>query len=736
MDGTPITHRNRTIAIRILLGMCVAFPIPMTSPKGMGAEPPRFQLDSHSGSLIPITLAAAGTETTNSTPRVSHARPTVVRPRANVIDAKRSPMVAMLSPQSPTPSPVPPQPGTAARKGAVSVEQALATKGSVTFRQTPLSEVVFLLSELWHINIVAGEGVTGEVNGSFHDTPLREVLAAALTASGYSYRKTGNSLVVLPADQIGSDAPEFVSETILLPPSLRGDDSTLEAARLLLSERGQLQRVGERAVLVLDERPRVDRIRQLFKDLTPVSQPIQTPAGQSNSLPAVSLENGIAYFTPQFTEAEEMAEPLQLALGEGTIVAAYPEENRIMVKGTAEELRLASQAIQQLDRPRPQVRITAMIYDVGLADLEQLGINWFRDVRAIANGRNELLADVTESVHHALSFASDLTTTGGTSVGIKTITDKFGAGVFLEALNSTAEAKLLADPSITVADRSQASIRIVRKIPIVGSNPIENSNAVFTQTEFEEAGVILNVMPRISRDGTIELKVQPEYSVVAEITTTGPVIDSRTADTTVRVSNGQMFVLGGLRQKSVIESVRGIPYLKDMKHFGKLFRAHDTEVRESELIVFLRPEIITPCDFGQPRQQRAACVASTLLDEIPYAEPGPMIPCCKDPYCPNHHPCPRINGGSRSLEMLGGNGLHPMQGLSGIMTHDVIPNTTSAVPTVIDTPTPARQWSVATPPGSPEEASEIVTPSSEAQVEELYPPIHIDPRVLTGESSR
>lgn len=83
-------------------------------------------------------------------------------------------------------------------------------------------------------------------------------------------------------------------------------------------------------------------------------------------------ESGIAYYSPQFTDAEQMAEPLQAALGESVVVAVYPEENRIMIKGSPEDLRIASQAIQQLNVPRAQIRITAMIYDVSLGELDQL----------------------------------------------------------------------------------------------------------------------------------------------------------------------------------------------------------------------------------------------------------------------------------------------------------------------------------------------------------------------------
>ncbi len=618
----------------------------------------------------------------------SNPTATLVKPHARLIAADKSPFVATLSvatvnAESTDVASVPNDnaPSAAATSAAVrdqwnprgqtaeslgdtvrSVDEALQARGTVSFRKTPISEVVFLLSELWHINIVAGENVSGEVSGTFHDAPLSEVLAAVLTSSGYSYRTTGSSLVVLPADQIGINDPSFVSDTLVLPTSLRDDASTLEAAQMLLSERGQLKKIGTDLVLVIDQPDRIERVRNLFQSLSPSaagqnSASAVTPTVTSAGAPIAMLA-GISYFSPQYTEAVELAEPLRVALGDQVIVAVYPQENRIMVKGTPQNLQLAAEIIDQLDKPRQQVRITAMIYDVGLTELERLGVNWSRDVRGLANGRNEFLPNVTESVNSFTAAASDLTTSGVTSVGIRTITNSLEASVFLEALDTSSEAKLLADPSITVGDRRQASIKIVREIPIVGANPVNNSNAVFTQTEFKEAGVILNVMPRISRDGTIEMNVQPEYSVVAEITATGPVIDSRTAETYVRVANGQIFVLGGLRQKSIIESKRGIPYLRDIKYIGVLFRSHNSEVRESELIVFLKPEIITPCYAGSGREQVAARVATNQLDAIPYASECPQTECCKDSYCPNHHPRPRINAGSIGLPLIGEDGLY------------------------------------------------------------------------------
>ena len=356
----------------------------------------------------------------------------------------------------------------------------------------------------------------------------------------------------------------------------------------------------------------------------------------------------MAYFSLQYVEVRELSEPLQQALGPSVTLAIFPEENRLLVRGTATEVALARDIIDQIDRPRAQVRITALIYDVALAELRRIGLNWNRDVRGIIDVGSEGIAAQESTVSDFFASSGDLLT-GNTSIGLRTIRDGHAAGALLDCLNSTSESKLLADPSITVGDRHEASIRIVERIPIITANPVQNSNAVFTQTQFEEAGVILSVLPRISRDGTIEMDVQPEYSVLKEITQSGPRIDSRTAETTVRMRDGEMFVLGGLRQKTIVETVTGIPYLKDVRYLGRLFRGHNTEVRESELIVFLKPEIVTDCTGIRPRESQAYRVGNEYLDRIPYAENMPLTPCCRDGDCPNHHPSPRINPGSEGL---------------------------------------------------------------------------------------
>ena len=139
------------------------------------------------------------------------------------------------------------------------------------------------------------------------------------------------------------------------------------------------------------------------------------------------------------------------------------------------------------------------------------------------------------------------------------------------------------------------------------------------------------------------MKVTPSFSVLTGFNDGQPIIDSREATTKVRIANGQTLVIGGLRQRRETENARGVPGVKNWKHVGALFRDHDTSVRESELLVFLKPEI---CEPGVQRVRE--CMTRAHLDQtlerLPVPTDESMIPYCGDKYCPLHHPRPRVTG--------------------------------------------------------------------------------------------
>jgi general secretion pathway protein D len=124
--------------------------------------------------------------------------------------------------------------------------------------------------------------------------------------------------------------------------------------------------------------------------------------------------------------------------------------------------------------------------------------------------------------------------------------------------------------------------------------------------------------------------VMPEFSRLTGFTPgdNQPIIDRRTASTTLNVANRQTVVIGGLRQRGDVGDFKGIPYLKDMKYLGHLFRYRKTDVEERELVVFITPEIIAPDDQPNRREQLVVDTTHFRLDQIPEAEGCP--PCCPE----------------------------------------------------------------------------------------------------------
>lgn len=96
---------------------------------------------------------------------------------------------------------------------SVDAGTALSRRGSVVFRDTPLSEVILILSDQWDIKFVAGAQIDGTVSGTFKNETLEKILDSLLTANGFSYRRIGNSLVVVADAQSSNSRPASVSKS-------------------------------------------------------------------------------------------------------------------------------------------------------------------------------------------------------------------------------------------------------------------------------------------------------------------------------------------------------------------------------------------------------------------------------------------------------------------------------------------------------------------------------------------
>lgn len=260
--------------------------------------------------------------------------------------------------------------------------------------------------------------------------------------------------------------------------------------------------------------------------------------------------------------------------------------NSIIVSDNAANLERIRQAIEKLDVKAPQVMIEVLILNVKLTNELKMGVDW------TALGKTDTISKT--------SFSQGLSATGGSNPSGQFKFSKATSGWTLTGLidfiETNEDVKILANPKILVLNNHTATIDSVEEIPYQQLSQTSAGGSIGT-TSFKEAGIKLEVTPRITDDGYIIMHIKPEQSAqIGKFTIAGsdtPVIETRKADTTLRVKDGQTIIIGGLRKKQLSVKENKIPILGDIPLLGFLFRRIYTEQIESELGVFITPHIYT-----------------------------------------------------------------------------------------------------------------------------------------------
>jgi len=153
--------------------------------------------------------------------------------------------------------------------------------------------------------------------------------------------------------------------------------------------------------------------------------------------------------------------------------------------------------------------------------------------------------------------------------------------------------RLIAQPRILALDGTQASIITGDALPIVTSIAVSGVNAVQQQVQYVNVGVNLQIQPRVSSDGYVTVHVYSAVSSVTGFSQTYPQISQRQAYTSAIVKDGESFVIGGLLEKSELNSLSKIPGLGDLPLIGGLFRVRNNTASTDNLYIIVTPHILT-----------------------------------------------------------------------------------------------------------------------------------------------
>ncbi len=275
-------------------------------------------------------------------------------------------------------------------------------------------------------------------------------------------------------------------------------------------------------------------------------------------------------------------------------VTADEATNAIIIIGSDETTRRVKYIIEKLDIRRAQVLIEAIIAEISLNDSKELGVEW------IAKGGNGVGVINASSVVGTLLTGNtqNLNIASGASlfgVGDYDREDRTGFGMIISALQGTGKANILSTPSIVTLDNEEAEISVGQEVSIttgqvLGSN---NSNAFQTSSR-EKVGLVLNVKPQINNGSSVRLDIEQEISNILPSAVNADIVTSnREIKTSVLIEDGQLLVLGGLVDEAFRDSENKFPILGDIPVLGALFTQTAKAKEKRNLVVFIRPTILT-----------------------------------------------------------------------------------------------------------------------------------------------
>ena len=296
---------------------------------------------------------------------------------------------------------------------------------------------------------------------------------------------------------------------------------------------------------------------------------------------------------------------LELLAGDGSLSVAGAVPNasvaQDVVQTLAASLMPKETLINRMTIGHPmQVQLKVRITEVDRNVTQELGINWSSLGKVAGNfvgglGAGRTILDTTTNAinlasNNAFSIFGSFTTGSGS------------ISALVDALNQESLLTVLAEPNLVALSGQTASFLAGGEFPI----PTAQTNGAITVT-FKQFGVKLDFTPTVMSDNRISLKVRPEVSSIdtsVSVTTGGitiPGLSVRRADTTVELSSGQSFAIGGLLQSNTTDTISQIPGIGSLPILGKLFTSKNYINNKTELVILVTPYLVEPTDPGKLR---------------------------------------------------------------------------------------------------------------------------------------
>jgi type IV pilus assembly protein PilQ len=419
---------------------------------------------------------------------------------------------------------------------------------SLDLQDADIDSALRIIAEVSNLNIVAGDGVVGKVTLKLVDVPWDQALEVILKSHGLDKVLEGNVLRVAPVDKLRTERESF-----------------------------KQAKVAE-------------------EELEPLS---------------------VKYVRVSYAKAAEIKSLVETVLSDRGTVAFDERSNQLVVKDTRKGLQNVAELIKKIDLRTPQILLETQIIEANRNLSRQLGAELgFQYIQSPATGNGTGLnfpsaiavggsADPTNAnsitgsafpVASTAALGSAVTMLFDSADGTKSL------ALRLSQLEQEGQVRIISKPAVATTNNKAAEIKSVEKyrvklpnggLSIASGSGATSSGSGDVATQTIEAGIILNVTPQASPDYYILLDIRAKSSSFGAKSVDGiPNEIERSASSSVLVSSGQTFALGGIYKITEQDRVSGVPFFKDIPVLGTFFRNTTTEQADEELLFFITPRIV------------------------------------------------------------------------------------------------------------------------------------------------
>ncbi len=497
---------------------------------------------------------------------------------------------------------------------------------SVVVNEVPVRELLFALSRDTKQNIDVHPNIQGLVTLNAIDETLPAILERISQQVNMRYKTEGKTIVVVP------DSPYFKTYRINYVNMARdttssigvsGDISGASTGTGQGGQSGASQGGGSSTSSTKVDTRSVNNfwevVRQNIESILAASKAMGQNADQRAARAEVeraAREERIAQAEAVSRAGPNAASLFSTAFGQGTPadvkndIAINPVTGTVTILGNDKQQALVQQYLDSVgSASQRQVLIEATIAEVRLSNAYQAGVDWSR------------IAGNSGFSFQQQLLGTNLGAAPRMVVGYTNPTSDLGnIALSLRLLEQFGNTRVLSSPKLMALNNQAALLKVVDNIVYFMIEADTNTNQTTSTTTFTSTaktvpvGLIMSVLPQITENGTVNLTVRPTISSVIrfvpdpnpslQLDSSGnqltnpianliPEIQVREMESVLQAGSGQTIILGGLMQDQVRRNRDQVPGLGNLPRVGEAFQYRDEEVGKTELVIFLKPTVIS-----------------------------------------------------------------------------------------------------------------------------------------------